>query len=801
VLNTYFRSRNRWFSLGFLLVLSCAAIGRSPQEVGGLDRQAWPKEIQTSASRITVYEPQLESFKGNRLNSRAAVSVIRQGDSQPVFGGVWLESTLITDPEGRTATPVKIQMTAIRFPNSDASELAELRREIEAAVPRWKLAYSLDAVLAELKLLEERKALAQGLKADVPQIFFRSRPAVLLSMQGEPIWRPLAGKPYQRLENSAFFVLQESATESCYLHIPPFWWKARGPLDSWQAIEEVPRAVAELWTSEPKPQLLPAEAGQVDPQRPEVIPASQPAELVWTDGLPQFSPITGTNLLYVKNTESDVFLDIETQFSYVLLSGRWYRTASGKVDWEFVPSEQLPADFRRIPLGSEKQHVLACVAGTAQARAAVLDAEIPQTEAVQPGPAPGLAATYDGSPRFTEIPDCSVQYAVNTPCSIFLADRRYYWCQDGIWYDSDFAVGPWFVCSWVPPVIYLIPPSCPHYCVTYCHVFSATAGAICVGYYPGYLGCYVWGRSVVYGTGWQYRCWSGSACYSRPVTWGAGVRYNPLSCSWTIRLGGGATCAWAGLGHFPGWRSPTLSVGVGGGLGGIRHGNGYRNAAGVDVVLPLNPGRPDNLYAHHLESIARPVAPDSRRTGNPTSKPGWESPGAPGSDRHAPQAGGNDAPRTPPTPGRREDPRPPSQPTPQDPSRAPVPPPHHDAPKTPPSPSPRENPRGPSSAPDREAPTPAHEIPRKPPPPSDRGVPRTPPPSSEHRESPKVPPLPREIPRTPAPPPPVERREAPRNPPSPPTEHREAPRNPPPPPPPPHREAPKDPPPSGDRRR
>ena len=60
------------------------------------------------------------------------------------------------------------------------------------------------------------------------------------------------------------------------------------------------------------------------------------------------------------------------------------------------------------------------------------------------------------------------------------------------------------------------------------------------GYYPGYRGCYAWRGTVVFGTGWRYRCWSGRVWYPRPVTWGVGVRYNALSCNWSLRLGGGA---------------------------------------------------------------------------------------------------------------------------------------------------------------------------------------------------------------------------------------------------------------------
>src|SRR6185295_11678206 len=257
--------------------------------------------------------------------------------------------------------------------------------------------------------------------------------------------------------------------------------------------------------------------------------------LVWTDGAPQYAPIAGTDLLYVRNTDSDVFLDSVTQLTYAVFSGRWYRTPLSKDAWEFVESDKLPADFSRIPIDSEKRHVLASVAGTPQARDAARNAEIPVTGTIKPGPAPDLQVAYDGEPQFTDIPEAGVQYAVNTPASVFCADRRYYWCQDGIWYDSDFAMGPWFVCLRVPRPIYLIPPSCPHYYVTYCHIFSVGPLSVTVGYYPGYCGSYVWHGGVVFGTGWHYRPWIGTHCYSRPVTWGLGVHYNPVRRDWSMR--------------------------------------------------------------------------------------------------------------------------------------------------------------------------------------------------------------------------------------------------------------------------
>ena len=794
MLKTYLKTKNPWLPIAFLAVLSCSATAEPPQQLapdsGG---QTWPKEFEARDSRIVIYEPQLETFRGSRMTSRAAVSVTREKDSEPVFGGVWLDAVVSTDADRRTVTPVVIKVSEVRFPSLSGDEAARLRQDIGDEIVRWNLKYSVDALLAEVKLIEEQKAAAEGLKAEVPKILFRNGPAVLLTLEDKPAWGKSTDSAYQRLENNAAFVVRNERSGDNYLRIPPFWWTSTDLHGPWQPAETIPQAVEDQWKNEPQPQLPSTDLGPLP--RPEVIPLTGAAELVWTDGAPQYAPIAGTDLLYVRNTESDVFLETRTQTRYALFSGRWYRSPQSKDAWEFVASDQLPADFGRIPITSEKRHVLACVAGTPQAREAVQNAEIPQTEAVKPGPAPDLQATYDGEPQFTDIPDLGLQYAVNTPYSIFHVPGRYYWCFDGIWYDSPFAVGPWYVCVGVPRVIYLIPPSCPHYYVTYCHIFGATPNAVYVGYYPGYRGCYAWHGSVVYGTGWHYRPWIGTHCYTRPVTWGLGVQYNPVSCGWSIRLGGGGTSVW-GVHRPSSYRAPSVQAGAGGYWGGASARptgvHNYRNppAAAID----LHPR--DNLYVRQPERLAPNPARPEHRTPTP----------APGRDLNTLRAGD----RTGPPPVDR--PLPPHDKTPLPPPRTPTPPRDHrelpderEGPRTPPPP-PRDVPRTPPI--EREGPrTPAprqdHEVPRTPPPPP-HDIPRTPPPPREQpaeREVPRTPPprQDREAPRTPPPPPPPprEQREAPRTPP-PQHEQREAPHTPPPPQ---HREPQKDSSNSSDRRR
>ncbi len=54
-----------------------------------------------------------------------------------------------------------------------------------------------------------------------------------------------------------------------------------------------------------------------------------------------------------------------------------------------------------------------------------------------------------------------------------------------------------------------------------------------VGYTPGYMGCYVYGPTVIYGTGFYYNPWYGPYYYPRPVTYGYSMHYNPYY-GWSV---------------------------------------------------------------------------------------------------------------------------------------------------------------------------------------------------------------------------------------------------------------------------
>ena len=150
-----------------------------------------------------------------------------------------------------------------------------------------------------------------------------------------------------------------------------------------------------------------------------------------------------------------------------------------------------------------------------EAADAVADANLPQTAAVDTSNFQQPQVAYDGDPNFVSVPNTGCSYAVNCGTPIVSCNGTYYCCDDAVWYQAGVPIGPWAVCRHVPHEIYTLPPSCPIYGVTFCHVFGFTPSVVYVGYFPGYVGCYAFNGVIVYGTGYHYAPWIGHRYFSR----------------------------------------------------------------------------------------------------------------------------------------------------------------------------------------------------------------------------------------------------------------------------------------------
>jgi hypothetical protein len=526
-----------------LLVLSlCGGQARAQATVAAQpatqnpDPQRWPMNIQTPQGLITVYQPQLTRFDGDTLWARAAVSVTPPGQTEPLFGAIWMQSRVSTDRVARTVRILDVTVTRARFPESTGETEQALTAAMRSTLPQEPMTLSLDQLTAMLEIIQQKKAVATDLSTDPPRIIFRDHPAILVQYDGAPRLAQAPNSSIFRAVNTPFFVTLEPATKTYYLKGAGQWFAAPNPLGPFQASAQVPQSIAAAADADgykdPQQPLSPAQAAAV-----EIVTATEPTELIWTDGPEEMGTIPNTDLLYVTNTDSDVFLEIQTQQIFVLLSGRWYTAATRNGPWTYVAPDKLPPDFKLIPPDSDKGSVLANVAGTQAAKDAIADTFVPQTAAIDRNAYEQPPVQYDGDPDFQPVEGTSFSYAANTPSSVLLVAGQYYCCYNAVWYLSPHPAGPWNLCTSVPAVIYTIPPTCPIYSVRYCHVYAVTPQYIYCGYTPGYVGCYPYHGVVVYGTGYHYSPWAGKSYYPRPWTYGFAAQYEPGRNQWGFAVG------------------------------------------------------------------------------------------------------------------------------------------------------------------------------------------------------------------------------------------------------------------------
>ena len=525
----------------------------------------WPREIPVLSGTLVVYQPQVESMTGNVLTGRAATSYQGSGAREPTFGVFWFSANLETDRAKGTATLRDVKITRVRWPESKPEDEARFKRVVEEALPPTSLPFSLERLTTSLAATQREQAGAANLSTAPPRIVFSQELAVLLLIDGEPRYAKIDGSPYERVINTPFGVVKDAQGRH-WLSNGKQWYAAADVRGPWSLTTNPPADLVKMVPRDTAK--TPPAVGSGTPKIPKkIVVATEPTELIASDGPPKWKALGSGELLFVENTTSPWVREVSSGNNYLLIAGRWYRARSTSGPWAFVRPDSLPAAFAAISPTSPLGGVRSSIAGTAEADDAIADAMIPQT-AVIDRKSTKLTVTYDGEPQFKDIPGTKVAYAVNTASQVIRIEGRYYAADNAVWFTSASAKGPWTVADKVPEdEIAKIPPDVPVYNLTHLHCYDSTPEVVYVGYTPGYVGSYPYYGVPVYGTGYPYPpYWGGPIYYPRPVTYGLHVGYNPWT-GWNVGM------TWSN-GFF------TFGISFGGGYGypccGGYHGGGYR---------------------------------------------------------------------------------------------------------------------------------------------------------------------------------------------------------------------------------
>jgi len=523
----------------------------------------WPRAYATpSGGKIIVYQPQIASWEGQKqMTAYAAVSYEAKGAPKPALGSVKLEASTKVSVAERLVSFKDLRITESNFPTLPKEQTRDVVAEVDKSIPDQERVIALDRVLASVDRSQIIPKEVPGVKADPPVIFSSQTPAVLVNIDGEPIWSPIKENDLKYAVNTNWDLFLHDPTKTYYLRKEGVFLKAADLKGPWGPAGQLPGSFAKLPADDNWKEVKAVLPGKkIDAkQAPRVFVSTVPAEMILIEGKPAYQQVVGTSLYWVGNSDNDLFRVGQTGPVYFLVAGRWFSSPGFEGPWTFA-TPTLPADFQKIPLEHPRSRVLASVPGTAQAAEAVLLAQVPQTARVNKKQTKAPEVAYAGEPKFEKVEKTKVERAVNTDKSIIKVGDMYYMCYEGVWFMGSSPTGPWTVASKVPGEIYEIPISSPVHNVTYVTVedddddewatFATAAmytgvmvawGCAVWGsgwyyppYYGGFYGGYPYYRGYypTYGYRASYNPWTGA--YSRGVSaygpyGGAGVsaRYNP----------------------------------------------------------------------------------------------------------------------------------------------------------------------------------------------------------------------------------------------------------------------------------
>jgi hypothetical protein len=504
----------------------------------------WPRGYTTpSGGNLVIYQPQVASWKDQKhAVTYSAVAFTPKDAAKAELGSVRIEGDTSVAVEERMVRFSNFHIAEASFPTLDKDTTREVVAEIDKAIPDDDRIIGLDRVLAAVDRSQILPKNVEGVKADPPKIFFSEKPAILLNLDGKAIWSPIKDNDLKYAINTNWDLFQHEPSNIYFLRVEESWLQASDLGGPWMPAAALPESFSKLPADDDWKDVNAAIPGaKLDQAKaPAVFVSQEPAEMILLAGAPKYEAVAGAGaLLWVSNTESDVFRLGAGGSVYYLVSGRWFTAPDFAGPWKFATPD-LPSEFQKIPLEHPRSRVLASVPGTRQAADAVLIAQVPQTARVKRSEIKAPEVAYAGEPKFEPIEQTSLQRASNTDKAIIKVGDMYYMCFDGVWFMGSSPQGPWQVTDSVPGEIYQIPVSSPVHNVTYVTVEDHDDEWVKFAAVAGYTGMMIaWGCAVS-GSGWYYPPYVGwyggyPAYYPYYRSYGYGSYYN----QWTGAYGSG----------------------------------------------------------------------------------------------------------------------------------------------------------------------------------------------------------------------------------------------------------------------
>ena len=218
------------------------------QAAGARVDGGWPRAYETeSGGRAIVYQPQVASWENQlHMTAYAAVAYEAKGATKPALGSLKIEADTSIAVDSRLVSFKDLKITESNFPTLPREHVREVVAEIQKSIPDKERVIALDRVLASLDRSQIMPKNVDGVKADPPVIFYSAKPAVLVNVDGEAIWSPIANNDLKFAVNTNWDLFQHVPTQTLYLRNETAWLKAATLDGPWTPAGKLPESFAKL---------------------------------------------------------------------------------------------------------------------------------------------------------------------------------------------------------------------------------------------------------------------------------------------------------------------------------------------------------------------------------------------------------------------------------------------------------------------------------------------------------------------------------------------------------------------------
>src|SRR4030095_571394 len=221
-----------------------AASGAAVTEPDG----GWPRAYTApSGATIVFYQPQVASWVDQKhATLYAAVSYTAKGAKEPALGTLKVESATRVAVDERLGSFSDFKIADPSFPTLSRDTVKTVVSEITSAIPLDERVIALDRVLANIDTSQIIPKNVEGLKADPPTIFFSQTPAVLVNIDGEPIWAPIPQNDLRTAVNTNWDLFEHGPSKTFYLRNDRAWMKSTDVKGPWAPAGTLPASFSKL---------------------------------------------------------------------------------------------------------------------------------------------------------------------------------------------------------------------------------------------------------------------------------------------------------------------------------------------------------------------------------------------------------------------------------------------------------------------------------------------------------------------------------------------------------------------------